>query len=333
VAVSAVEPSLPPYTPPPGSVPTDTACRTQMVVATVLVFGPLIAIGAAIATLWDHGISWLDLGLTLGLYVFTGMGLAVGFHRLFTHNSFVPRRWLRITLAIAGTMAIEGTVTSWVSQHRRHHFYSDRPGDPHSPVPEGPGTANQLLGLWHAHAGWLFTPSEVNAERWGPDLLDDPDVAFITRTAGWWIALSFVLPTVIGLAVTGTWWGALMALLWAGVVRMALLHHVTWGTNSLCHVFGRRPFRTKDNSTNFAPLAILTFGDSWHNAHHAFPGLARHGVDRGQIDIGAWTIRLFERMGWATGARWPRPELLALRRIVPAVPAAAAVSSPGPTDL
>jgi len=246
--------------------------------------------------------------------VFTGLGLSLGFHRLFSHRSFVPARWLKVTLAIAGTMGIEGSLTSWVSQHRRHHAFTDRPGDPHSPVPSGPGRANQLRGLWHAHAGWLFVRNEVDAERWSSDLVDDPDLAFVSRTVLLWTALSFLIPMAIGWIVIGTVWGALLAGLWGGVVRVAVLHHVTWGTNSLCHTFGTQPYGDKDRSTNFAPLAILSFGDAWHNAHHAFPRSARHGVDVGQVDISAEMIRLFERLGWATDVHWPRVAVIARRR-------------------
>jgi len=205
------------------------------------------------------------------------------------------------------------SVTSWVSQHRRHHTYTDQAGDPHSPVPEGPGLANQLRGLWHAHAGWLFVRNEVNAERWSKDLQEDHDIRFVTDTVLVWTVLSFAIPTAIGWLVTGTVWGALLAGLWAGVVRVAVLHHVTWGTNSLCHTFGTQPFGDKDRSTNFAPLAILSFGDAWHNGHHAFPRSARHGMQPGQIDISAGVIGLFERLGWASGVHRTRRSVVESR--------------------
>ncbi len=289
------------------------ASTVQRVSAGLLFTLPLAGVILAGVFFWNHGISWLDLGLALGMYVITGLGLSVGFHRLFSHRSFVPARWLKVTLAIAGTMGIEGSVTSWVSQHRRHHTYTDRPGDPHSPVPEGPGIGAQIRGLWHAHAGWLFVPNEVNAERWSKDLQGDPDISFVTDTVVLWTVLSFVIPTVVGWVVTGTVWGALLAGLWGGVVRVAVLHHVTWGTNSLCHTFGKQPFGSKDRSTNFAPLAFLSFGDAWHNAHHAFPRSARHGIEAGQIDISAEVIGLFERLGWATGVHRIKRSVIASR--------------------
>jgi stearoyl-CoA desaturase (Delta-9 desaturase) len=296
-------------TPPP---PQPT--KFQLAFAGLIFVLPLAAVVLAVVIFWSHGIGWLDLGLAAGMYVVTGLGLSLGFHRLFSHRSFVPARWLKITLAIAGTMGIEGSVTSWVSQHRRHHTYTDRAGDPHSPVPSGPGLALQMKGLWHAHAGWLFVHNEVNAERWSRDLQEDPDIAFITRTAIVWSVLSFLIPMAIGWVVIGTVWGALLAGLWGGVVRVALLHHVTWSTNSLCHAFGKQPYGDRDRSTNFAPLALLSFGDAWHNAHHAFPQSARHGVDAGQVDISARTIRIFEQLGWATSVHWPSHSAMDRRR-------------------
>jgi stearoyl-CoA desaturase (delta-9 desaturase) len=292
----------------------ERASTVQRVSAGLLFALPLVAAAFAAVIFWNHGIGWLDLGLALGMYVFTGLGLSVGFHRLFSHRSFVPARWLKITLAIAGTMGIEGSVTSWVSQHRRHHAYTDRPGDPHSPVPDGPGALNLVRGLFHAHVGWLFVPNEVNSERWSKDLREDPDIVFITNTVVLWTVLSFAIPIAIGWIVTGTVWGAILAGLWGGVVRVAVLHHVTWGTNSLCHTFGTQPFDSKDRSTNFGPLALLSFGDAWHNAHHAFPRAARHGVGPGEVDISAEVISLFERFGWATKVHTTRDSLLESRR-------------------
>jgi stearoyl-CoA desaturase (delta-9 desaturase) len=316
--VTVVSPEIEEVVPESGTAPLPPANWIQLVSAGLLVALPLVAVVLAVVIFWNHGIGWLDLGMAFGMYVFTGLGLSLGFHRLFSHHSFVPARWLKITLAIAGTMGIEGSVTSWVSQHRRHHAFTDRAGDPHSPIPEGPGIGPLLRGLWHAHAGWLFVRNEVNAERWSKDLQEDADLTFVTNTVILWTVLSFAIPIAIGWIVTGTLWGAFLAGLWAGVVRVALLHHVTWGTNSLCHTFGKQPFGSKDRSTNFSPLAILSFGDAWHNAHHAFPRSARHGVDSGQIDISAEVIRAFERMGWATKVQWPRQSMMDRRRCVDA---------------
>lgn len=287
----------------------------QRAVVTALVLTPLTAAVLALVRFWSHGIGWFDLGLAVVMYLVTGFGVTIGFHRLLTHGSFRPRRWLKIVLAVAGSMAFEGSAISWVSIHRRHHVYSDRPGDPHSPVRPGGRLVDRIRGLWHAHAGWLFRRNRVDAERWSPDLLADKDIAFISSTAAMWMVASLVIPFALGWVVTQSLWGALLALLWGGLVRVFVLHHVTWSINSICHVFGRQPFRTRDQSRNVRLLAVVSLGESWHNAHHAFPALARHGVDRRQLDLSASAISLFERLHWASEVRWPRTELLDRRRV------------------
>jgi len=290
------------------------AGRLQRVSALVLIFAPLVgSVGAALWAGFD-GVSWAILALAGGMYLVTGHGLSVGFHRMLAHRSFRPKRALKIALAVAGSMAIEGSVFTWVAQHRRHHAFADSAGDPHSPWRHGSGLGPQLRGLWHAHVGWFFVANPSDPDRWIPDLLADGDLQLISRTATLWAWLSIVLPFFLGWLLTGTATGALLALLWASGVRILLLHHVTWAVNSVGHMFGRRPFRTRDRSTNFAPLALLSCGDSWHNAHHAYPRLARHGIEPGQIDSSALLIRAFERLRCASNANWPTPANTARRR-------------------
>ncbi|MGB7051218.1 MAG: acyl-CoA desaturase [Acidimicrobiales bacterium] len=279
----------------------------------VVVVVPLVALVLAAGRYWHHGIGWFDLGLGVTLYVVTGLGISLGFHRLFTHRSFRARRGLRIALAVAGSLAWEGSVVSWVSHHRRHHLYADRPGDPHSPWNTDPGAFQHLRGLFHAHVGWLFSAPESSPARWSRDLLADPDVVTISRLVPLWMVVSLAVPFGLGWAVTRTLAGAFLALIWAGAVRIALLHHVTWSVNSLGHMFGKRPYRTGDHSGNVSWLSIVSFGDSWHNSHHAFPALARHGCDRGQLDPSAEVLRVFEGLGWAWHVRWPSPAQLARR--------------------
>jgi stearoyl-CoA desaturase (Delta-9 desaturase) len=286
----------------------------QQASATALICLPLVGVVYAVIRFWGHGIGWLDLSLAIGLYLLTGHGLAVGFHRLFTHGSFRAARPLKVALAIAGSMGVEGSLYTWVAQHRRHHAYADRQGDPHSPWQYGTGVGAQLRGLGHAHVGWLFAMNPSEPERWIPDLLNDKDLRFVSRTAWLWTLVSLLTPFLLGLVITRSVEGGLLAFLWAGLVRIALLHHVTWGVNSLAHMFGDRPFRTRDRSTNLGALALFSFGDSWHNAHHAYPSLARHGVDRWQVDSSARLIRSFERLGWASNVRWPEAVKLAVRR-------------------
>lgn len=287
----------------------------QRAVVASLVLGPVAASVLALVEFWSHGVSWFDLGLAITMYVVTGFGVTLGYHRLLTHGSFRPRRWLKIVLAVAGSMAFEGSAISWASIHRRHHVYADRRGDPHSPVRRGDRLGDRIGGLWHAHVGWLFQRNPVDAQRWSPDLLADKDIALISSMAPAWMVASLAIPFALGWAVTQSLRGALLALLWGGLVRVLLLHHVTWSINSICHVFGRQPFRTRDRSRNVWLLALVSFGESWHNAHHSFPALARHGVDRWQIDVSAGAIALFERLKWASEVRWPTPALLDRRRV------------------
>jgi stearoyl-CoA desaturase (delta-9 desaturase) len=255
--------------------------------------------------LWGRALSLRDVVLAVGFYAVTGHGITVGYHRLFTHRSFTATRPLKIALGVAGSMAVEGTLIGWVANHRRHHMFSDRQGDPHSPHRYGTGVLGQLRGFAYAHIGWLFADDGTSADRFAPDLQRDKDVVAISRWFPAFAVASFALPFAAGWLLSGSLAGAFTALVWAGIVRIALLHHATWSVNSVCHMFGRRPLAVADRSTNFAPLAVLSLGESWHNFHHAHPASARHGADRGQIDTSASLIRLFERAGWATKVHWP----------------------------
>ena len=278
---------------------------SQKLVTVAIVAGPLVALAVLVPLLWGRAVNLSDLIIGLVFYLITGFGITVGFHRLFTHRAFGPRRTLKIALAVMGSMAVEGSLTSWVSTHRRHHMFSDHPGDPHSPHRYGDHGGALLRGLAFSHVGWLFVSDASVASRYAPDMLQDRDIQWIDRLFPLWAAASLAIPLGIGYVLSGTLAGALTALLWAGLVRMALLHHVTWGVNSLCHTFGRRPEKTKDQSTNLWVLALVSLGDSWHNIHHAHPSWARHGARRGMVDPSAWLIRRFEQFGWATKVRWP----------------------------
>jgi stearoyl-CoA desaturase (delta-9 desaturase) len=277
----------------------------QRLITVAIVAGPALVLAVVVPLMWGHAVDLSDLVMAVVLYVLTGFGLTIGFHRLFTHGAFTSNRVLKIVLAIVGSMAVEGSVVSWVATHRRHHMYSDRAGDPHSPHRYGEGGAARLRGLAFAHIGWLFVSDASSAERYAPDMLKDRDLRVIGQLFPVWALLSLAIPFGIGYALTGTATGALIALVWAGLVRMALLHHVTWGVNSLCHSFGRRRYETKDRSTDMWVLALASLGDSWHNAHHAHPSWARHGARPGQLDPSAAVIRLLERTGLATRVRWP----------------------------
>jgi stearoyl-CoA desaturase (delta-9 desaturase) len=282
----------------------------HMVMA-VFVLVPTIAAIAAVPLAWGWGVSWLDLGLALVFYVISVLGVTVGYHRYFTHRGFKTGRVLRTALAIAGSLAMQGDVVTWVADHRRHHAFSDRDGDPHSPWLHGTGPLGLAKGLWHAHMGWLFSRDETNAVRFAPDLLADPDTARVSRQFPLWSVVSLGTPAMLDGLLSLSWWGVFTGFFWAGLVRVAALVHVTWSINSICHMFGDRPFAGRDRATNFWPLAVLSFGESWHNLHHADPTSARHGVKRGQVDISARVIWVFEKLGLAWDVRWPTARRLA----------------------
>lgn len=254
---------------------------------------------------WNRELHWRDVAIFLIMYVPTGMGVTVGFHRLLTHRSFQTSPALRGVLAVLGTMAVEGPVISWVADHRKHHTYSDRLGDPHSPhVDHGAGLRGALRGLLHAHVGWLFDHQQRGArERFAPDLLADPVVSFVDKTFLVWSLLGFAIPFVLGVLMGGTLNAGLEGMLWGGAVRMLVLHHVTYSINSLCHFFGRRRFATDDHSRNLMWLAPLSFGEAWHNNHHAFPTSAFHGMARREVDLSGLVIAGLERMGLVWGVQ------------------------------
>lgn len=304
-------------TPKPATVlPEDMkAARWEQFAIGVIVVLPFLAVIAAIALLWGHGISVTDMVIMTVFYVITGMGITVGFHRYFTHGSFKANRSLRVALALAGSLAIEGSVITWVADHRRHHAYSDKEGDPHSPWRFGTTPWALIRGNIHAHTGWLFDIEKTNQQRFTPDLLEDKDLIRIDKAFFGIVAITLLLPALIGGLVTWSWQGAVTAFIWGGLVRVFVLHHVTWSINSVCHTIGQRPFRSRDKSANFWPLAILSFGESWHNSHHADPTCARHGVLKGQVDTSARAIQLFEKLGWATDVRWPDAARMDARRV------------------
>jgi stearoyl-CoA desaturase (delta-9 desaturase) len=290
----------------------------------VFVLVPFLALAAFVPAVWGWGLSWTDVTLAVAFYFFGLLGVTVGYHRHFTHGSFKSNRALRIALAIAGSVAVQGPVVQWVADHRRHHAFADRQGDPHSPWRYGTSTGAILKGMFHAHVGWLFDRRKTNPVRYAPDLLKDAALVRTSRLFILWAGIGIFLPALIGGLVTMSWAGAWSAFFWAGLVRVALLHHVTWSINSVCHMVGNRPFASRDRSTNFWPLAILSGGESWHNLHHADPTCARHGVLRGQVDISARVIWFFEKLGWARDVKWPDPVRLAAKRRKPVAADAAA---------
>lgn len=267
---------------------------------------PFVAFCVAVWQLWGLAISWSDVVALVVMYAIVGLGVTVGFHRLLTHRSFTTSQPLRIALAIAGSMSIEGPAIRWVADHRRHHTFSDEEGDPHSPhVGHGGGFRGAVKGLYHAHMGWLFDGDTTNMRRYARDLTEEKAMRWVHRNFLLWVVLAMVLPFLIGLALTGSLWGGLTGLFWGGMVRVFLTHHVTWSINSACHFFGRRRFETGDLSTNFWPLALISFGEAWHHNHHAFPTSARHGLKVTEPDPSAWVIWTMAKLGLAWDVKQP----------------------------
>ncbi|HUR85722.1 MAG TPA: acyl-CoA desaturase [Solirubrobacteraceae bacterium] len=276
----------------------ETADRIATGIVTIV---PLLALGLVIWQAWESLLQWHDFVVFGIVYVLTGLGITVGFHRHFTHRAFATSKPVRAVLAVLGTAAIEGPITAWVADHRKHHAFSDQAGDPHSPhVDHGHGLRGALRGLAHAHIGWLFLHTQrANKARYAPDLVDDPLIRFIDRTTLLWIGLGLAVPFGLGYLLGGTLVAGLTGLLWGGAMRILLLHHMTYSINSLCHFFGRQRFATGDESRNLVWLAPLTFGEAWHNNHHAFPTSAAHGMRRWEraMDPSALVIGGMERAG------------------------------------
>jgi stearoyl-CoA desaturase (delta-9 desaturase) len=275
--------------------------RVHRMLNLAVVTVPLLGFVGAVVALWGTDlVGWTDLALFAGLYVITGYGVTLGFHRLLTHRSFQTRKGVEYALAIAGSMAVQGPVMSWVADHRKHHAHTDQDGDPHSPHGHGGGLKGAIAGLWYAHMGWLFDRAgQAEHDRYAKELHEDRGMRLIHRTFGLWMLLGLAIPFGVGYAVDGTLAGALTAAAWGGAVRIFMLHHVTWSINSVCHFFGRRRFDVDDESTNVFWLAPLSFGESWHHNHHAFPRSAMHGLRWWEVDPTAWLIRAMKRTGLA----------------------------------
>jgi stearoyl-CoA desaturase (Delta-9 desaturase) len=262
---------------------------------------PAIGFVVAVVLLWNWLVDWSDLAVMLIMYVLTGYGVTLGFHRLLTHRSFQTHKPVEYGLAIVGSMAVQGPVISWVADHRKHHAHTDVDGDPHSPHGHGGGFRGAVAGLWYAHMGWLFDRAgQAEHTRYARDLHEDGGMRFIHRAFLLWVLVGLALPFGLGYLIDGTLAGALTGALWGGAVRIFALHHLTWSINSVCHFFGTRRFAIEDQSTNVFWLAPFTFGEAWHHNHHAFPRSAFHGLRRWEIDPTAWAIRVMKalRLAW-----------------------------------
>jgi len=277
---------------------------------------PFFSLFFAIYLAWGHGVGIMEIALMLGMYSFTILGITVGFHRMFTHRAYEAKPIVRAVVAIAGSMAGQGPLIEWCALHRRHHQHSDRDGDPHSPHLHGEGIGGMMRGMFHAHFGWLFSREPEGLARCVPDLIGDPMLAFVDRLFWLWFLLGWIIPGLIAAAFGHTWTSFLSGVLWGGLVRTSLLHHVTWSINSVCHIWGSRPFRSHDESRNNVFFGVLGFGEGWHNNHHAFPTSARHGLRWWEFDASYWIIRGLELFGLAWKVKVPAAD--ALRRRITA---------------
>lgn len=284
------------------------ASMTVRLVTLFAIVIPLLGVIAAPFFLWGWGFYWTDLGVLLGMYFLTALGITVGFHRLFVHRSFETYTWVEIVFAIFGSMAVQGSLLRWVAFHRRHHQYSDTPADPHSPQHGGRGVLGFLRGFWHSHMGWFFEADPPKLDHYVADLRQSRVLRAVSYLFPLWVILGLVIPAVIGGVITLTWAGVWTGLIWGGLVRIFLVHHVTWSVNSACHLWGLRPYRSDDTSRNNFMFGILALGEGWHNTHHAFPSSARHGLRWWQLDISYWVIRTQALLGLAWSLKVPTRE-------------------------
>lgn len=299
----------------PADAQTSPRALSAVRVTTVcLVVLPFLGLFAAGYLGWGGAFGWIPLGLLAGMYLATGLGVTVGFHRLFTHRSFEANGVLEFALGVLGSMAVQGPLIQWVADHRRHHRKSDRPGDPHSPHMHGHGIVGLVRGLMHAHLGWLFKENAVDLSHYVPDLMKDRIARTVSRLFPFWVAMGLLIPTALGWVLLGDWSGGLLGFIWGGLVRIFFVQHVTWSVNSICHFWGSQPFQTGDRSKNNFVFGVLAFGEGWHNNHHAFPTSARHGLRWWQFDLSYLLIRWLEFAGVAWNVKLPPRHLVNARQ-------------------
>jgi len=277
----------------------------------VVILLPMAALIVGIAYAWGWGIGWTELGLLVGMYLLTGFGVTIGYHRYFTHRSFKAGRFMTFVLGALGSMSVEGPVLRWVAFHRAHHQHSDEHDDPHSPHNHGEGIIGVIKGFWNAHCGWLMVDYTKGLDRYVVDLKKDRLVRWTSHLFPVWVLVSFIIPGVLGGLITLSWSGVLLGMLWGGLIRILVVHHITWSVNSVCHMWGTRPFRSHDESRNNPIVGVLALGEGWHNNHHAFPTSARHGLRWWEVDTSYIVIWTMEKLGLVWDVKVPTRERLA----------------------
>jgi stearoyl-CoA desaturase (delta-9 desaturase) len=307
--------------PAPARVATVRASTTRIsqIVTLVAVVVPPLGLLAAMGLLWNVAFHWSDLAIMAGIYVVCAFGTTIGFHRYFTHKGFEARTAVKAVLAILGCMTMQGPLTQWVTDHRKHHAFSDKEGDPHSPhADRSEGAWGAVVGFVHAHVGWMFTNMGMEQGReYGRDLYEDRLVRTIDRLYLLWVVATLGIPFGLGYAIGGSSQRGIEAMLWGGLVRIFAYQHATFAVNSICHMFGRQDYRSRDEARNNWLIALLVFGEGWHNNHHAFPASARHGLARFQIDVSWWVIRGLEKVHLVWDVKVPDTAQLERRRLQP----------------
>ncbi|WP_392532260.1 acyl-CoA desaturase [Nostoc sp. C117] len=291
-------------------IPNSSMLASQHLRGFAITLIPLLGFVTAIALLNTYQIGYVEIGLLLGMWILTGSGITVGFHRHFAHRAFQTNTAIKVILTIFGCMAGQGPLIYWVTVHRRHHEYSDQPGDPHSPHLQKDGNFAWLYGLWHAHVNWIFNHEIPNPIYYAPELLRDKIILKVNQLYLVWLFLGLAIPTIMGGIIRGSLIGALYGFLWGGLVRLFLCENMTLSINSITHFYGSRPFHTNDHSTNNIWLAIPTLGESWHNNHHAFINSAIFGLEWWQFDFGARVIRGLEKLGLVWDVKIPTKQMI-----------------------
>ncbi|MCW5756912.1 MAG: fatty acid desaturase [Phycisphaeraceae bacterium] len=287
----------------------------QRIVNLIFILVPLCAFVWAVVYAWGTGVGWTELALMTGLYLVTGFGVTIGYHRLFTHKSFRTGPIMTTIFGILGSMSSQGPIISWVAHHRCHHQHSDHEHDPHSPHGHGSGFMGIVKGFFMSHVGWMILGGRRDLKKYVPDLEADPLVRTLSRTFLVWMALSLLLPAAIGGLISMTWWGAFLGFVWGGLIRIALVHHITWSVNSVCHIWGSRSYDSHDESRNNPIVGVLALGEGWHNNHHAFPTSARHGLKWWQFDSSYLIIKALEKLGLVWDVKVPSAERMAQKAL------------------